>query len=200
MRILALLLVLLQSASSSAQDLGPEELVRKLASEFMEITQNDKLMQGGDRRAIGAVFDKKLVPMFDFQEAARIAVGTAWRTASLEQQERIVKEFRSMIVRVYSNVFGTYPGQSMRVEPLKLPPGATAATVRGQHFRAGRPPIPIHVATHKTAAGWRIFDINVEGVSVLLTYRSEFELIVKESGIEGLIRRITEKNLPPVEK
>jgi phospholipid transport system substrate-binding protein len=200
MRFVALLLVLLHSFSSLAEDLGPEELVRKVTDEVLETLHNDKLLQVGDRKAVITLFEQKVAPLLDFREGARIALGPAWRTASLAQQERIVREFRTMLVRIYSNMISAYRGQTMRVVPLKLPSGATEATVRNQYTRPGRPPVPVDYAMHKTAAGWRIYDIQVDGVSLVLTYRSEFEQVIKQSGIEGLIRSMTEKNLPPVPK
>lgn len=200
MRLVALLLLLIQSALSSAQDLGPEEIVRKLTNETLEAVNNDKSLQSGDRRAVVTLIEQKLEPLLDIRESARLALGPAWRTASPEQQERIVKEFREMMVRVSANVFNAQRGMTARIVPIKLQSGATEVTVRGQYIQSGKPPVPVDVAMRKTAAGWRIYDASFDGVSLVLTYRAEFDAVVKQSGIEGLIRRIIEKNLPPVER
>ena len=200
MRFAALLLVVLQASLSLAQDLGPEELARKVTAEVLEMIRSDKQLQAGDRGAVTALLEQKLLPLVDFQEAAKIAVGSAWRAATPEQQERIVQELRAMVVRIFTNTVSTYGDQNVRVAPLKLPPGATVATVRNQYFRPGRPPIAVEYEMHKIAAGWRIYDVKFDGVSIALTYRADFEQIVKEGGIEGLIRRMAEKNLPPVAK
>lgn len=197
MRFVALLLVLLHSFSPLAQDLGPEELVRKVTNEVLETIHNDKLLQAGDRRATVALFEQRIAPFVDFKEAARLTVGPAWRTASPEQREKIASEFRSMIVRIYSNLIGAYRGQTMRVEPLRLASGASAATVRNQYLRPGRPPVPVDYVMHKTAAGWKIYDIQIDGVSLVLTYRSDFDQAIRAGGVEELIRRMAAKNQPP---
>lgn len=199
MRFAALFLVLFQHLSSAAQDLGPEELVRKVTNDVLETIRDDKVLQAGERKKVLALYEEKVQPHFDFSEAARLAVGSAWSAASSGQQERIVREFRGMLVRIYSSMISSYRGQTMRVQPVKLAPGATEATVRNQYLRPGRPPVPVDYAMRKTAAGWKIYDITVDGVSLILTYRSDFQQAIREGGVEGLIKRMAEKNVPPAD-
>jgi phospholipid transport system substrate-binding protein len=101
-----------------------------------------------------------------------------------------------MLVRIYSNAIGVYQGQTMRVLPVRMQPGATEATVRNQYLRPGKPPASVDYAMRKTASGWKIYDITAEGISLVLTYRSEFEQVVQQSGVDGLIKRLSEKNAP----
>jgi phospholipid transport system substrate-binding protein len=102
-----------------------------------------------------------------------------------------------LLVRVYSNAIGVYGGQTLRVQPVRMAPGATEVTVRNQFLRPGKPPVSVEYAMGKTPEGWKIYDITVEGVSLVLTYRGEFEQILRESGVEGLIRRLEERNREP---
>ena len=99
-----------------------------------------------------------------------------------------------MLVRIYSNAIDVYRGQTMKVLPVHMAPNATEVTVRNQYISEGRPPVAVDYAMKKTPTGWKIYDINVEGVSLVLTYRSEFEQITRVSGIDGLIKRLAEKN------
>jgi phospholipid transport system substrate-binding protein len=151
-------------------------------------------LQAGDRKKALALAEQKILPLVDFQEATQLAVGRPWSGASPEQKERLVTEFRGMLVRVYANALGVYRGQTMKTLPVHMAPGATEVTVRNQYVSDGKPPVAVNYSMKQTPAGWRIYDINIEGVSLVLTYRSEFEQITRVSGIDGLIKRLQEKN------
>jgi phospholipid transport system substrate-binding protein len=191
---IALLASLAFCSTATAQELGPEELVRKVTSDVLEAIQSDKQLQAGDRKKALALAEEKILPHVDFREATRLAVGRAWPAATPEQQERLTTEFREMLVRVYSNAIGAYRGQTMRVQPVKMAPGATQVTVRNQYIRPGLAPVSVEYAMRKTPDGWKIYDIVVEGVSLVLTYRGEFEQILRDSGVDGLIARLADRN------
>src|SRR6185503_4873504 len=95
-----------------------------------------------------------------------------------EQKKELTTSFRRMLVRVYSQAIQPYQGQSIQVSPVRMKPGDTEATM------------------HKTDQGWKIYDIVVEGVSLVLTYRSEFDAVVRQEGVDGLIKRLAAKNAP----
>ena len=194
MRLFALLVPFLIATSAAAQDIAPDELVRKVTTDVLDAINSDTQLQAGDRKKALALAEQKILPHVDFREAAKLATGKAWQGASPEQQDRIVNEFRSMLVRIYSNAIDIYRGQTMKVLPVRLPAGATEVTVRNQYLREGRPPVAVEYAMNKTPQGWKIYDITVEGVSLVLTYRAEFENITRTSGVDGLIKRLAEKN------
>jgi phospholipid transport system substrate-binding protein len=184
-------------APALAQELGPEELVKKVTSDVMTAIKTDKELAAGDKQKAQKLAEEKILPHVDFQEATRLAVGRAWRDANPEQRKKLVDEFRSMLVRTYSNALEGYQGQEMKVLPSRNKPGDTEATVRNQFTRAGGKPVPIEYQMRKTDSGWKIYDIAVEGISLVLTYRSEFDQVVKQEGIDGLIKRLSQKNAPP---
>ena len=99
-----------------------------------------------------------------------------------------------MLVRIYSNAIDVYRGQTLKVLPVRLPQGATEVVVRNRYLREGRPPVAVEYSMKKTPEGWKIYDIAIEGVSLVLTYRAEFEQITRASGVDGLIKRLAEKN------
>ncbi len=178
------------------QDLGPEELVRKVTQDVLDAIRSDQQLAAGDKRKALKLAEEKVLPHIDFEEATRLAVGRAWAQATPEQRKKLVEEFRRMLVRTYSNAISAYEGQTMKVLPVRMKPGDIEATVHNQYIRAGGTPLPVDYQMHKTDQGWKIYDITVEGVSLVLTYRSEFDAIVKQQGIDGLIKRLEEKNTP----
>lgn len=182
---------------AGAQQLGPEELVKKLTTDVMSTVKTDKDLAAGDKQKALKLAEEKILPHIDFEEATRLAVGRAWREATPEQRKKLVEEFRSMLVRTYSNALEGYQGQEMKVLPSRNKAGDTEATVRNQFTRAGGKPVPIDYQMRKTDSGWKIYDISVEGISLVLTYRSEFDQVVKQEGIDGLIKRLSQKNAPP---
>ena len=191
---LPLLLSFFLLAPAWAQESNPEEMVKKLTADVLDTIKSDKQLQAGDKRKALQLAEQKIIPHVDFREAAQLAMGKSWNNATPEQQNQITTEFRSMLTRIYSNAIDVYRGQTMKVLPVRLPPGATEVTVRNQYLREGRPPVAVEYAMKKTPEGWKIYDISVEGVSLVLTYRAEFESITRVSGVAGLLKRLAEKN------
>ncbi len=193
-RILSFAGFVLFAAGAAAQQLGPDELVRKVTTDVLAAIHADKDLQAGDRKKMLALAEQKVLPHVDFREATVLAVGRSWYSATPAQRERLVNEFRAMLVRIYSNAIDVYRGQTLKVMPARYAPGDTDITVRNQYLRQGRPPVPVEYAMKKTPEGWKIYDISVEGISLVLTYRAEFESIMRTSGVDGLIKRLAEKN------
>ena len=191
--VLALLLV---AAPALAQDLGPEELVKKITQDVLDSIKSDKQLAAGDKQKALKLAEEKILPHVDFEEATRLAVGRSWSQATPEQKKRLVDEFRRMLVRTYSTAISAYEGQTMKVLPVRMKPGDTDVTVRNQYIRPGAKPVQLDYTMRKTDAGWKIYDIVVEGVSLVLTYRSEFDAVVKQEGIDGLIKRMAAKTSP----
>ena len=179
-----------------AQDVGPEELVKKVTADVLDSIKNDKQLASGDRQRAIKLAEEKVLPHVDFDEATRLAVGRAWAQATPEQKKQLTHEFRNMLVRTYANAIQPYEGQQMKVMPVRMKPGDTEVTVQNQFMRGGAQPVKIDYSMRKTDKGWKIYDIVVEGVSLVLTYRSEFDAVVKQEGVDGLIKRLSQKNTP----
>ena len=181
---------------SFSQELGPDQLVQKVTEEVLATIKSDRQLAAGDKQKALKLAEEKVLPHIDFEEATRLAVGRDWQQATPEQRKRLVEEFRRMLVRTYSNAIEGYDGQTLKVLPARGKQTDEDTTVRTQFIRSGGKPLPIDFQMHKKDGGWKIFDINVEGISLVLTYRTEFDGIVKQDGIDGLIRRLGEKNAP----
>jgi phospholipid transport system substrate-binding protein len=182
--------------AAAAQELGPEDLVKKVTQEVLDAIKSDKQLAAGDKRRALKLAEEKVLPHVDFEEATRLAVGRGWAQATPEQRKKLVTEFRNMLVRTYSNAITAYEGQTMKVMPVRMNPGDTDVTVHNQFIRPGGKPVLLDYSMRKTDSGWKIYDIVVEGVSLVLTYRSEFDAVVKQEGIDGLIKRLAQKNTP----
>ena len=186
----------LSFAAWAQQDLAPDQLVQKITDDVLAAVKSDKQLAAGDRQKAMKLAEEKVLPYIDFEQATRLAVGRAWREATPEQRKRLVTEFRNMLVRTYSNAIEGYQGQTLKVLPSRGKQDPEETVVRTQFVRAGGQPLPIDFSMRKTDQGWKVFDITVEGVSLVLTYRSEFDAVVKQEGIDGLIKRLASKNIP----
>ena len=193
---LAAMLVAPGVSAQNDKTMKPDELVKAVTDDVLAAVRSDKQLAAGDKEKALKLAEEKVLPHIDFAEAARLAVGRAWAQASKEQQERIVAEFRRMLVRTYTNAISRYEGQTMKVLPARYKPQDTDVTVRNQYIRPGQTPLEVDYAMRKTDEGWKIYDISVEGVSLVITYRSEFDAVVKQGGIDALIKRLAEKNAP----
>src|SRR3989440_10222764 len=197
-KVLAFLGAMALAFAVSAQEIAPDQLVQKITAEVLAAIKSDKQLAAGDKQKAIKLAEEKVLPYIDFERATRLAVGRAWSQANPEQKKKLVGEFRNMLVRTYSNAIEAYQGQTLKVLPSRggKPEGKDEATVRTQFVRAGGQPLPIEFQMRKAEKGWKVYDISVEGISLVLTYRSEFDQVVKQEGIDGLIKRLTQKNTP----
>lgn len=196
-KVLAFFAALALSLSALAQEIAPDQLVQKITDEILAALKSDKDLAAGDKQKALKLAEEKVLPYIDFEQSTRLAVGRAWNQASPEQKKKLVAEFKSMLVRTYSNGIGAYQGQTLKVLPSRGKQDPEDTTVRTQFLRPGGQPLPIDFAMRKTDKGWKVYDITVEGVSLVLTYRSEFDAVVKQEGIDGLIKRLSQKNVAP---
>ena len=188
-------LALLGFAGSAVAEMGTDELVRKTADEVIEIVKNDKDIQNGNQQKIFALAEAKILPNFDFDRVCRLVLGRNWATATKEQQAEFQKEFRSLLLRTYASALSKYRNQTIQYLPFRAQPDATRVTVKTQILQPGGQPIAIDYTLEKGANGWKVFDIVIEGVSLVTNYRSQFSNEIRQvGGMDGLIQRLAEKN------
>jgi phospholipid transport system substrate-binding protein len=163
------------------EETAPDALVKAISEDVIATIRRDKDIQSGDPAKIAALVETKILPHFDFAHTTRIAMGPNWRRATPEQQERITREFRELLVRTYSTALTTYRDQRIDVKPLRARPDDTQVTVRSEVRQAGAQPVAIDYEMEKTADGWKIFDIRIAGASLAATYRDTFAEAVRLS-------------------
>jgi len=195
-KVLAFLGAAALAVSTWAQNLGPDQLVQKITDEIVAAIKSDKQLAAGDKQKAMKLAEEKVLPYIDFEQATRLAVGRAWREATPEQKKRLVTEFRNMLVRTYSNAISAYQGQTLKVLPARGKQDPEETVVKTQYVRSGGQPLPIDFTMHQKEGTWKVYDITVEGVSLVMTYRSEFDAIVKQKGVDGLIQALATKNIP----
>jgi phospholipid transport system substrate-binding protein len=179
---------------SLAQDVAPDVLLKAVTSEVIAIIRQDKDIQAGDPAKVADLVETRILPLFDFTRMTRIAVARNWRLATSEQQEALTLEFKTLLVRTYSTALSSYRDQVIEYKPLRLAPDATEVTVKSDVQQSGAERLTIDYDMEKTPAGWKVYDIKIAGVSLVTTYRGTFAGKVRDGGIDGLIKSLSDRN------
>ena len=195
-RFFLLLAGAIATTAALAQE-APDALVKRTADEILAIVRQDKDLQAGNQQKVVQLAEQKVLPYFDFERMTRLAVGRGWRDASPAQREALTSAFRTMLVRTYSTSLSQYRNQTIQVKPLKMAPADTDVTVRTEVIQQGGPPIPIDYAMEKKDNQWKVYDVIVDGASLVTTYRGSFNEQIQKGGIDGLIKTLQERNASP---
>jgi phospholipid transport system substrate-binding protein len=177
-------------------DEAPEVLIKRLSDDVMAAIKSDKAIQAGDTNRIMALVDSKIMPSVNFQRMTASAVGPAWRQATPEQQKRLQDEFKTLLIRTYSGALAQVDDQTISIKPQRSSPSDTEVVVRTE-VRGRGEPIQLDYRLEKTpgqGAGWKIYNLNVLGVWLVETYRSQFAQEINARGVDGLITALSERN------
>jgi phospholipid transport system substrate-binding protein len=180
--------------AARAQDVPPDQLVKTVTLEVVDLIAKDKEIRAGNRTKLMQLIDAKVLPHFNFSAMTALAMGQSWHKANAEQKKRLTEEFRTLLVRTYASALAAYSEQKFDFRPLRAKPTDTDVTVQVRVLQSGAQPVPIDYSMEKTAAGWKVYDVMVGGVSLVANYRTEFNNAVRESGIDGLIKNLATKN------
>lgn len=181
-------------AGAAVSQTSPEALILSVSQGVLDEVKADRTLQSGDIGRLNQLVDKRVMPHVNFARMTALAVGRNWRSATPEQQARIMAEFRQLLLLTYADAVRQVSDTSVKVLPLRAKPEDTVVIVRTQVMRPGQEPIQLDYRMEKSADGWKIFDLNVLGLWLVEHYRSQFAQVVSTSGIDGLIRSIQEKN------
>lgn len=182
------------SLGAQANTPEPEALIRNTVDEVLSVIRQDKDIKAGNKEKVNALVDEKVLPHFNFAHMTRLAIGKYWRKATPEQKKVLEIEFRNLLVRTYTNAFTTYQDQEVEVKPLNMASDATDVTVKTSINNKGKPPTYVNYDMEKTARGWKVYDLLIEGVSLVTNYRGTFAEQIQKNGIDGLIKTLMEKN------
>ncbi|QID18783.1 ABC transporter substrate-binding protein [Nitrogeniibacter mangrovi] len=192
-RSLLLGLCLLAGASAFAAP-APDELVKNVSDEVLQIVRADPAIQRGDTSRAVELVEEKVLPHFDFRLMTALAVGRDWRQATPDQRDKLVAAFRTLLVRTYSNALTQYRDQVIDFKPLRAKPEDTDVTVRSEVRQPGAKPVDIDYSLEKQGDDWKVYDVAVAGVSLVTNYRSSFASQIHQKGIDGLIASLEAKN------
>jgi phospholipid transport system substrate-binding protein len=173
---------------------APDELVRKNTQDVLAAIKADKDLAAGNQKKIEKLAEEKILPYFNFSRMTQLAVGRNWRDASDAQKKALTDEFRTLLVRTYSTSLSQFRNQTIDVKPLKITAADTEVVVKTQINQPGGQPIPIDYSMEKVGIGWKVFDVLIDGVSLVTNYRSSFNTEIQKSGIDGLVKSLSERN------
>jgi len=192
-KLIALVFATLFANLALAQE-APDALVKQVTEEVLEIVRKDRSIQNGDAKKAIDLVDAKVIPHFNFQHMTALAVGKDWRKASPQQQQQLAGEFKTLLVRTYSNALTSYKDQKVVYKPFRMNAGDTDVLVRTEVHQPGNKPVQLDYSLEKLDAGWKVYDVNVAGISLVTNYRDQFGQEIRNGGIDGLIKAIVAKN------
>ena len=192
-RVLLAAVALLLPFSPVLADEAPDVLVKNVTTEVVDILQKDKALREDTRKVI-TLIETKVLPHFNFQAMTASAVGRNWDKASADQKGRLVEEFKTLLVRTYASALSSYSSQKFDFRPLRAKPTDTDVTVNVRVLQPGAQPVTIDYDMEKRPNGWKVWDVRVGGISLVANYRTEFDNLVRESGVDGLLKALQGKN------
>ncbi len=173
---------------------APDDLIRRSTNEILAAIKSDKDLQAGNQQKIEKLAEEKVLPYFNFARMTQLAVGRNWRDASDAQKKSLTDEFRSLLIRTYSTSLSQYRNQTIDVKPLKIAATEMETVVKTNVNQPGGQPIPIDYSVEKLKDGWKVYDVLIDGVSLVTNYRSSFNTEIQKSGIDGLIKSLADRN------
>jgi len=189
----AALTVMLGFSQAQAEPVAPDEMVRKLAAEMTAAVRADPELQTPGSLKISDFVQKNIVPRFDFERVTQIAMGRNWAKANPSEQKQIIAEFGRLLTRTYSNAIASLKDLEVEVKSTRITTANVDVTVKTQMI--GRPqPVAIDYGLINGPGGWKVYDVTVEGISLVAAYRDEFGGLVSSSGVPGLIEALKKKN------
>ena len=188
-------LSLLCFASASFAAEAPDELVKRTAEDVLTIIKTDKDIQAGNQEKLFALTEEKILPNFKFDKVSRLVLGKNWTKATPDQKTAFQSEFKSLLLRTYATALSKYKNQTIEYAPLRMADGATTASVKTSIVQSGGQPIAVNYTLEKQAdATWKVYDIVIEGVSLVTNYRGQFAQEIRQNGLDSLIKKLANKN------
>lgn len=181
--------------SVPAAEVAPDQLAREVTDKIVVLLKANKNLYTKDHKQLYAMVDEHVLPNFDFRAMSRTVLGRYWRTASEEQRARFTAEFRDLLVRTYATALLKYNDEKIVYLTFRLNPEDRTTTVKSEVRRTdGGPPIAINYSFYRTDAGWKVYDVTIEGASLVTTYQSTYSERVQREGLDALIARLAQDN------
>ena len=187
-------LLLIADPARAAQTTAPDVLAKTVTDEVLVILRADKDIQAGNRKKVYDLIDTRIAPHFNFTTMIRLAMGKNWNQANPDQRKALTSEFRALLVRTYTTAFMQYSNQMIEYRPIKLAPNDNDVVVKSLIKQPSGQPVAVDYSMEKTDQGWKVYNVKIEGISLVENYRNTFNTEVQKSGIDGLIRTLAEKN------
>ena len=208
MKALATILVLIAggfalaadgAASAQAQP-GPSEVVESAAKSMLQGLEANRAAYRKDPSKVGELVEMYLLPHFDIQYSARLVLGKHWASATPEQRERFANAFYHTLVDNYGSALAEFTSDRLKVYPTKVEPNSDRASVRTEVTRDNGDHVPVSYSLHKTDDGWKAWDVVIEGISYVKSFREDFGAAIDQQGLDAVIERIEKGNVPVAPK
>lgn len=184
----------LSALTPARAEIAPDVQARNTTNEVIRIVKQDEDLRNGRPGKVYALVEAKILPHFNFPHMAKLAVARNWSNATPEQQDRLVEEFRALLVRTYSASISSVAEYQIDFKPLRMASGDTDVTIRSEVSKPGAPPITIDYRMEKLGDAWKVYDVLVDNVSLVTVYRNSFSSEVRKGGIDGLIQSLSRRN------
>jgi len=184
--------MLLAPLSATASE-RPEALIERLAGDLIAAVQNDPDLRNGNIAKVNQLVDQKLMPHVNFTRMTASAVGRFWRQATPDQRQRLQQEFKILLIRTYAGALSQLTTQTLTMRPSRYRPEDKEVTIRSE-LRGRGDPIQLDYRMESTPNGWKVYDINVMGIWLVETYRTQFAQEITANGIDGLIATLAQRN------
>ncbi len=192
-KLLSLACIALSFAGAAQADTAPDALVKRISAEVIDTAKADKAIQAGDVNKVIQLVDAKVMPSVNFEVMTRSAVGPKWREATPEQRTKLQTEFKTLLVRVYAGALTQIKDQTVEITKTQAVPQSTQVVVQSE-VRGKGEPIKLDYRLDKFEADWKIIDVNVGGIWLVTSYRSQFGQELANGGVDGLIAKLAERN------
>lgn len=182
-------------AVAAEQDAAPQQVVRMTADKVLAQVTANKAALDKDPSGIYGLVEATVVPRFDFTAMSQAAMGRYWRRATPDQQVQVTNEFKELLVRTYAVALLNYSGQQIEYLPVRPTDGGGDVMIPTRiDPGTGGPPVPINYRMHQVDGVWLVYDVVIDGISLVTNYRSSFANTVRQRGVEGLIQQLAERN------
>jgi phospholipid transport system substrate-binding protein len=192
--ITAAFFALAGTSAFAVTDVAPDALARSVTDEVLAIVRADRDLQAGHPQKVAQLVETKVLPHFNFAHMTQLAVGRNWRQATPEQQKVLTDEFRTLLVRTYTTAFTQYKNQTIDYRPLHVAPSDTDVVVKSLVKQPAGQPVAVDYAMEKLPGGWKVYDVKIEGISLVENYRNTFNSQIQRNGVDGLIKALADKN------
>lgn len=192
--IAAVLCALAAPVALATTDIAPDALARSVTDEVLAIVRADKELQAGHPQKVMQLVESKVLSHFNFARMTQLAVGRNWRQATPDQQKVLIDEFRTLLVRTYTTAFILYRNQTVDYRPVRMAPNDTDVVVKSLIKQPTGQPVALDYSMEKLAGAWKVYDVKIEGISLVENYRNTFNSEIQRTGVDGLIRALSDKN------
>lgn len=195
MVMLGLLANAAQASTAVDTKAAPNDFVNTVANNALEAVKADPSIKNGNISSINAIVDQYVLPYVNLEKTTRLAAGRHWRQATPDQQKRLIEAFKNTLLRTYSGAFTKIDSNSaFAMQPFRGDANANDVVVRSLLTQGNAPSVAIDYRLEKTPQGWKIYDLNVEGIWLIQNYRNQFSQQISQNGVEGLITALNAKN------